>query len=65
MDWIERDDNRTYTSKRHTLSIKIGVGQGKTLCGRSINKGRSGGCDPIMIDCGSCKRILRADGWRV
>jgi len=64
MDWIEKHDNATYTSKRHALAIKEKVGKGKTLCGRELT-GRTGGGDPIMVDCGSCKRVLRAEGWRV
>jgi hypothetical protein len=64
MDWIERDDGGTYTSKRHALAIKERVGKGRTLCGREL-AGRTGLGSPIMVDCGSCVRVLRADGWRV
>lgn len=40
------------------------VKRGKTWCGRTV-EGRTGACRADLIGCGSCRRSMRAHGYRV
>lgn len=66
MDWIE-----SATGVRHAVTERgneygtVFAWVGKTFCGRIIHSQHSGGCIAAAIDCGSCRRVMRKDGWLV
>lgn len=60
MDYI---DSVAYN--RHAGHRTDRSGQGLTLCGRTIRVQASGACIASMIDCESCRRKLRKEGWDI
>ena len=65
-DTVRRADSGT---KHWMVNTIIGIGTGTrggdTACGRTIMPGVTGYGWAAAIDCGSCRRSLRAEGWLV
>lgn len=63
---------RGYDVTRHATDVRerVRLGdtwlwQARTSCGRTLYSRYSGECIAPMIDCGSCRRSLRREGWSV
>lgn len=61
MDYIERSD---YTGKRHAIVRRFEHGRAQTWCGK-IMVGRTGGCIASLIDCSTCKAMMRKEGYTI